>query len=170
MDKIIQEFIETLIKENTLLDKLLELGEEKKQIVILGKIQELDKLMQKEHVTASNLEKIENTRLKLHAQIAQRWEMPVEELTADSLIEKSQADLPLFADQLKQEIEHTETTINRLQEVNQENNELIGMSLEYIDNMQSMLIGDLAGTYSEKGTQASESNSRPALKIVDKKA
>ncbi len=170
MERIIEEYIQTLIKENDLLDKLLELGEEKKQIIILGKIQELDKLIQKESITASNLERTENARFKLHVQIAQRWEMPAEELTAGTLIEKSQASQPLFTDQLKQEIEHMGTTINRLREINRENNELIGMSLEYIDNMQSILIGDLAGTYSEKGTQASENNSRPAFKILDKKA
>ena len=170
MDKIMQAFIQTLIEENMLLEKLLAFGEEKKQIIILGKIQELDKLVQKEQIIVSNLEKIENTRFELHEQIARRWEMQVEELTASSLVEKSQEILPLFTVQLKQEIEHIETAINRLRKINQENNELIGMSLEYIDNMQSMLIGDLAGTYSESGTQASEGNSRAAFRILDKKA
>lgn len=170
MEKIIQEFIQVLSQENAILDKLLGHSEEKKHIIILGEIQELDKLLQKESVIATNLEKIEIARLQISQQIAQQWDIPAEAMTAEAIIAKSQEHLPSFTNQLKQEIDHLETTINSLREINRQNNELIGMSLDYIDNMQAMLIGDPAGTYSEKGQQASDNNSRPAFRIIDKKA
>ncbi len=170
MDKIIQAFIQILIKENELLDKLLGLNEEKKRTIILGKIQELDKILQKEGIIVAQLEKTETARFKIQEQMACQCEMPVQALTARSVIEKCMEHLPLFTDQLKQEIERMETTIRRQREINQENNELIGMSLEYIDNMQAMLLGDTTGTYSEKGTQLSENASRPTFRIIDKKA
>lgn len=170
MDHLIQDFIQVLSKENEFLDKLYIFGEEKKEMIILGKVQDLDKLLQKEGIVVSNLEKTEKVRLKLQEQLAGIWGMAVEELTAAAIIKKGQESLPLFSDQVKQEIEHMQTTIQRLQEINRENNELIGASLEYIDNMQAMLMGDITATYSEKGTPAGDNPSRAAFRLLDKKA
>lgn len=170
MDKTISEFIQIINKENELLEKLLAFGEEKKSIVILGKIQDLDKLMQKENIIVANLEKTEKMRLALHEQLARQWEMPMETLTAQMIISKCQESCPLAYEEAKREIEHMETALSRLQAINQENNELIGASLEYIYNLQAMLMGDMTGTYSENGTPASDNTSRTPFRLLDKKA
>lgn len=170
MDGIIQAYGQVLIKENQAIDKLLVLGEEKMNCIILGKVKELDKILSKEGIIAANLEKTENERIQLHAQIAERWGIAAQELTAKMLVQLSREKTMAEADLLEQQIEHMEKIIFKLQDINRQNNELIGASLEYIDNMQAMLIGEDAGTYSDKGTPANENNTRPAYRLIDKKA
>lgn len=170
MNDIIQAYGQVLMKENQAIDKLLALGEEKKNCIILGKVKDLDKMLSKEGIIAANLEKMENERIKIHAQIAAQWGMAVQELTAKTLVQLSQEKMLAGADLLKQQIEHMEKSIFQLQDINRQNNELIGASLEYIDSMQAMLIGDDAGIYSDKGTPASENTTRPAYRLIDKKA
>jgi len=169
MEKVIQEFIQILIKENQWLDKLIEFGEEKKRIIILGKVQELDKLVQKEGIIVSTLEKLEGARFKLQATLAQAWNMSVNELTVGTMLEKSADAFPLRQDELKEEIERMQKTIVKLQNVNTENNELINLSLDYIENMQALFNDDVAGTYGENGMQSDEKDNRPINRLIDKK-
>lgn len=169
MDKIIPEFIHLLIKENEAVDKLLGMSEEKQRVIILGKVQELDKIVQKEAAIVANLDKLEGARFKLQEKMASYWGIKVEELIAAVIIEKTQELLPAFQQELTQEIMHLEASISRLQLINKENNDLIGMSLEYIDTIKTMINGDGAGTYSDQGMQADESANRPAKRLLDKK-
>lgn len=170
MNTIIQAYGQILIKENQAIDKLLALGEEKKSCIILGKVKDLDKLLSKEGLIAANLEKLENERIKIHAEAAAQMGMPAPELTAKRLVQTSREKTIPGTDLLIEQIEHMEKTIFQLRDINTQNNELIGASLEYIDNMQAMLIGDDAGIYSDRGTPASEHNTRPAYRLIDKKA
>lgn len=170
MDKYIQDFIAILVRQNRLLDSLVELGEEKRKIIILGQVEQLDKLMQKEGIIVSNLEKLEGARFKLQGQFAQNWGVPVKELTANVVLVKVKELYPFYTEDLQVQIDNLSNNINRLRGINSENNELLNMSLDYIEEMQSLLTGDIAGTYSRQGQQVDETTSRPHLRILDKKA
>ncbi len=158
-----------LIKENQWLDKLIEFGEEKKRIIILGKVQELDKLVQKEGIIVSTLEKLEGARFKLQETLAQAWNISVNELTVGTMLEKAADAFPLRQDELKEEIERMQKTIVKLQNVNTENNELINLSLDYIENMQALFNDEVAGTYRENGLQSDDKQSNPINRLIDKK-
>lgn len=170
MQKLIPEFIQTLIKENDLIDNLVGIGEEKRRVIILGKVQELDKLIQKEGVMAARLETLEAARLRLHKLIAGNYDVPVEELTASLLIQKTREMFPDFIEEMTREIMHLEGSIKSLRAINQENNELIGMSLDYIETMYSMLNGEAAaGTYSDQGMQNDAGPDPALMRLLDKK-
>ncbi len=169
MEKLIQEFIQILIKENQWLDKLTEMGEEKKRIIILGKVHELDKLVQKEGIIVSTLEKLEGARFNLQRMLAQAWDMPVQELLVSTMLEKVAASFPQWQDELREETERMRQTVAVLQGINTENNELINLSLDYIENMQALFNDDRAGTYSDKGLQSEDKTNPSMNRIIDKK-
>lgn len=169
MQEVIKEFIQILIKENQWIDKLIEMGEEKRRVIILGKVQELDKLVQKEGIIVSTLEKLEGARFKLQETLAQSWNMPVEGLVANMVLKKVIEVFPEWQDELKEEIERMQQTINKLRDINTENNELINLSLDYIENMQALFEDDRAGIYSDKGMQSEEMYNSSINRIIDKK-
>lgn len=170
MDKLLKDFISTMDKVNLTLDSLADLGQEKKQLIILGQVKELDKLIQREGIIVSNLEKLEGARFKYQQDLASQWEMKAEELSAGVILEKIKADYPAYYEELDREIRRLQYSVIRLKALNDGNKELINQSLDYIDVMQSVLLGDAAGTYSDTGQRTNESPARAKINLVDKKA
>jgi len=170
LEKDIQNFIAILVRQNRLLNDLTQLGEEKRRIIILAEVEQLDKLMQKEGIIVSNLEKLEGARFKLQEQLAQAWKMPVQDLTANVILGKIKASFPAYKEEVQTEIDNLKKIMSKLKRINTENNGLLDMTLDYIKDMQALLDGDLAGTYSNRGQQVDETSSRPKKQILDKKA
>lgn len=170
LDKDIREFIDTLEKQNRVLDNLLQLEEAKRQLIILGQVEELNKLVQKQGIIVSNLEKLEDARFKSQLKLARRWEITVEELPASMILTKVKEARHESSGELQAAIEKLDHSLSRLKAANDENNGLVKQSLDYINTLQSLLTGDVAGTYSDRGTQVNESTTRPKLRIIDKKA
>lgn len=169
MEKLIGDFINTVAKENEILDNLAEFAHEKKNLVILGKVQELDSLIRKEGIMISNLERVEGARFKLQGELAGKWGVNLSEFNAPNLMTKVKENYPGFYLQLEEAISRLDYNIVRLKALNSHNDELINQSLDYINVMESMLSGDVAGTYSQKGQQTDESEARPRLNLLDKK-
>ncbi|MBP8820355.1 MAG: flagellar export chaperone FlgN, partial [Syntrophomonadaceae bacterium] len=65
MESLLTDFTRAVADLNAVLDELAELGQEKQQLIILGKVKELDTLIRKEGIVISNLEKTEGARFKL---------------------------------------------------------------------------------------------------------
>lgn len=169
LDKEIEEFIRLLEKQNQALKTLITLQEEKRPIIILGKIEELNRLLPKEGIIVSNLEKLEDARFKLHLKLAQRWEMSVKELPARLILAKVKECCPEWSEKMESIVEQLEKNLFYLKTTNNNNNDLLNQSLEYVNTMQAILNGDVAGTYSDSGTQVDESSSRPIKRLLDKK-
>lgn len=170
MNQCLQDLHDTMVQENKLLQTLCQIGEDKKKLIILGKLEELEQITQREGLIASNLEKVEAERFKNQQKLAAIWEMPAEELVASTLIEKARQEISACAADLQKEVEQLNISIARLNDINSENNELINMSLDYIDEMQAVLVGQSAGTYSNAAEQVDESSSRPSIRLLDTKA
>lgn len=170
MNKLLPAFIDTTARINQIMDTLVQMGQEKQQLIIFGRVQELDKLIQKEGITVSNLEKLEGARFKLQEEIASRWGIAPKEINVTVILEKLQEEHSGSYDAVKDEIERLSYNLDRLRAINFNNNELINQSLSYIDEIQSVLYGDVAGTYSEKGLQSEEESLRPHISLLDKKA
>jgi flagellar biosynthesis/type III secretory pathway chaperone len=170
LDRLLKDFIETMGKINRTLDSLADLGQEKKQFIILGQVKELDKLIQREGIIVSNLEKLEGARFKYQQNLASKWDMTASELSASMILKKVRKEYPAYHEEMNQEIQRLEFNVVRLKALNDGNNELINQSLEYINVMQSVLLGDGAGTYSESGQRINEPPSRHKINLLDKKA
>lgn len=169
MEKLIGDFIEIIAKENSVLDSLNDFAQEKQHLIILGKVEELDSLIKKEGIVISNLDRVEDARFKLQGQLASKWGMGLKECNASEILAKVKESYPDVYEQLEEVVTRLDYNMVRLKALNNHNNELINQSLDYISLMESMLSGDVAGTYSQKGQQTDESDARPRLNLLDKK-
>lgn len=169
MDKLLPAFIDATARINKIMDILVQMGQTKQQLIISGRVQELDRLIQKEGIIVSNLEKLEGARFKLQGEIASRWEIAPDEFSAAKVLEHLKIEYDQYYNTFKQNIEQLNYNLVRLKAINTNNDELINQSLDYIDMMQSLLGEDVAGTYTDQGLQTQE-KSTPRLNLLDKKA
>lgn len=170
MEKELQVFLDKLQDINEVLVSILTLSKEKKEYIILSKLEELDKLMQQENFLVSKLEKLEKERFPLQQGLAENWGVNVADLSASLILEKAKDINLILYKELEEKLEYLDLYMTHLRAVNQENNELINHSLDYISEMQAMFDGDGAGIYSQKGEQEDKDKSRPRLNLIDKKA
>ncbi|MCK9313743.1 MAG: flagellar protein FlgN [Methanocorpusculum sp.] len=168
MESLLTDFTRAVSALNAVLDDLAELSQEKQQLIILGKVKELDTLIRKEGILISNLEKTEGARFKLQEQIGQSWGISGGELSAREILKRVEETCPTCYHDLEQAINRLDYNLTRLGAINAHNNELIEQSLDYIKVIETTLNGDTAGTYSSNGNQITEGNY--ALKnLLDKK-
>ncbi|HZK43214.1 MAG TPA: flagellar protein FlgN [Syntrophomonadaceae bacterium] len=170
MQKLLQEFLTATSKINQALAGLADIGMEKQQLIIANKVKELDNLIRKEGLMVSNLTRLEKSRFDLQDRLAQELGVATPDLSADVLIEKTRIDFAELSAELGEQINQLAYKLTHLQAINMHNNELIEQSLEYIDLMQSLIDGDVAGTYSPQGQQTQETNTRPSVNLLDEKA
>ncbi len=168
MQKLL-DFIAATAQVNQVLADLADIGLEKQQLIIANQVKELDSLIRKEGTIVSNLTRLEGVRFKLQEELASTWGMAAADLSAQVLLEKVQAEYSESAEKLEEQINYLDYNLTRLKAINKHNNELIEQSLDYIDTMQSLLDGDVAGTYSAQGERSNETPSRPSLNLLDKK-
>lgn len=169
VDKLLQDFIESIAKQNQVLERLAALGQEKQELIIAGKVRELDSLIQKEGITVSNLDKMEGARFKLQEHLAIQLGFKAEEFSAKKLLAWVREGCPELYPALEEVINQLDYCLIRLKAINSHNNELIEQSLVFIGEIQSLFNGDVAGIYSDKGQQSDEFESRPRLNLLDKK-
>lgn len=169
VEKLLQDFIETIAKQNQVLERLAVLGQEKQELIISGKVRELDSLIQKEGITVSNLDKMEGARFKLQENLAVQLGFKAEEFSAKKLLAWVREGCPELYPALEEVINQLDYCLIRLKAINSHNHELIDQSLVFIGEIQSLFNGDIAGIYSDKGLQSDESDFRPRLNLLDKK-
>lgn len=167
--RVLPEFIAATEKVNQGLAELAELGLTKQQLIIANEVKKLDNLIRTEGTMVSNLNRAEGVRFKLQENLAASWGMRVADLSAMVLIEKLQAQAPELAGKAAEVVKALEYNLSRLKAINKHNDELIEEALKYIDNMQVLFEGDVAGTYSSQGEQSDEAPSRPTLNLLDKR-
>lgn len=163
MEAILREFVEVMGKQNHILDQMAILGEQKQQVIIAGHVKELDSLIQKEAGLVSNLEKLENQRYKLQ----QKFNLP--ESTARELVEWVGQEYPQIQGEFEETVNRLGYNLARLKAINNHNNELIEQSLQYIESIQAVINGDVAGTYSHKGNPVDEKSGRQ-INLLDTRA
>lgn len=168
MESLLSDFTGAISAVNDVLDELAELGQEKQQVIILGKVKELDSLIHKEGTIISNLDKLEGARYKLQEQIGQSWGMKIEEVSAQGILKKAEESYPSCFRDLEEAIKRLDYNLTRLKAINAHNNELIEQSLDYIKLMEALIKGDGTGTYSSEGLQA-EKNNYALKNLLDKK-
>lgn len=168
MEKLLQEFMDIIARQNEVLDQIAETGRQKQQIIIAGKVKELDSLIQKEGILISTLEKLEGARFKLQQEISSGWAAEGT-VSAGQLLAQVKQNLPHLSPEMETVLHRLSFNLARLKAINDHNNELIEHSLQYIQTLQAVMNGDVAGTYSDKGRPADEGTGR-RVNLLDTRA
>lgn len=169
VENLLKDFISAVGRENEVLADLAEIGEQKRQYIILGEIKQLDSLIQREGIVLTNLERLEGARFKLQQELAKKWGLPIGELVAAELLKLVEEQYGNYYTELSQSIDQLDYNLTRLRAINQNNHGLLEQSLEFITTMESMIEGDVAGTYSDSGDKIDETLLRVNRNLLDKK-
>lgn len=169
VENLLKDFIAAVGRENEILANLAEIGEQKRQYIILGEVKQLDSLIQREGIILTNLERLEGARFKLQQDLAKKWDVPVGELVASEMLGRVKDQHNSYLAELSQGIEQLDYNLTRLKAINANNHGLLEQSLEFIATMETMFEGDVAGTYSDSGDQIDESVLRKNRNLLDKK-
>ncbi|HWP95340.1 MAG TPA: flagellar protein FlgN [Syntrophomonadaceae bacterium] len=168
MESLIRSLLAAVRKETSILDSLVQLGYEKKQLIIRNQFRELDTLVQKEGIVVSGLQRAEDARFKLQGELAQTWDILPEDLTATVLTTRLQMEEFSAASDAEQALLELNKAAKQLQSINKDNQELTNYALDYLDYLLTMMQGDVAGIYSENGREAEERSFRPARQLLDR--
>lgn len=137
MIKLIDELGEALDKEYDIYIELSEIADRKKQIIIDGKIKELDKITVKEQGLSMTLVRLENIREKIVDNIMKELNLTNIE-TVSELISKLDIE---SKNRLNGSKDKLIDVISDIKNKNELNGELIQQSLKYIDFNIELLAG-----------------------------
>jgi len=160
---LFKSYLDVIILERKLLDKLGELGRKKLHCIINQKSAELASILQEEMGLVSNIESTEKRRIKLQETLTNNGG---EALNARQMLDYFNREAPQLKEELAQAINDLKVSLASLQSINSKNQQLLELSLDYIEDLKSLLGERATGTYSEAGTEVSLKNT---FKILDKK-
>ena len=159
MAKSLAQLKESLKKEKEMYDGVLHLAKEKQDLIIKGKVKEIEELTQKEQAYIKHMGTFEKIRRSIFTNAAK--ELGIREV--DNI-----SELLLFIDEeegkeidgLRDEILET---IKELKEANEENEALIKKSLEFIDFNKDLIAsiqqeGPQNNDYTEKASERNKSS------------
>lgn len=132
MASLIEELIDTLGKENTEYEKLLELSRLKGEIIVRRDIAALEKITDDEQDVLTRINNLDAKREEVTRDIANVINKDVEELKLSVLVgllekqPKEQKALSSIHDKLK-------TTVSNVRSINENNRQLIAQSLEMVE-------------------------------------
>lgn len=166
MNQRLNQYIEILDQQNRVLRGLLELGQKKKQYIILGEVPELDGLLKKEAGLVMSLEALEERRFQSQAELTHLLGAAGEEPGAFRLLEMVREKGFSGVEALQEQLEEMQAVVNKLKFLNRENEDLINQSLAFIQSLEEAITRGGASTYSREGTMV---GSKSKLTILDHK-
>ncbi len=169
VEKLLGDFIDYLNKQNQVMDSLAELGQEKKELIILGRVKDLDELIKHEGTAINELHQLEEGRFKLQKQLADNWGRDLNDFSAREILNTVRQNQPAFFNDLEQAINRLDFNLTRLRAINEHNNELLEDSLDYIGAIEASILGDKAGIYSSSGDQVDDKSAIKRKTLLDKK-
>jgi len=146
--QVIDAFKQVIDQEITIVDQLIKLGLEKREII--NSPARLQELVNQEVMLLADLERAEQERFKLFDVIA-----PGQKLK-EWLNSTSQPEITT-------QISRLEAKVDELTQINQLNQQLIAESLAFIQNSLNLLTDDLPLTYTKPGTR------KQTISIIDRK-
>ncbi len=151
---LINELINNLDELNTLYEKLLESGNEKKQCVIKNDITALQAINDKENILVGKAIKLDKKRTELFDDIAFVLNKNPKEMTLSKLIEY--IDTQAEAKDVKRVRDRAETLLSELKQLNEQNKNLIETSLDHAEFSMNLLRGSLSSRPCYYDTQGHE--------------
>jgi len=154
----VKKLTEILDKEASIYEAILKLSREKTDIIVNGKVNELEGITKVEQSMILQLGKLENERERIVEEIAAQLGIPAEEVTVSRLEKMLPKDQSA---ELKDCQQKMTDIINDLRHTNDVNSKLIKNSLDYIDFSVNILTnaGSSGDIYGKSG-QSNDSKQR----------
>lgn len=162
MELILEDLVEILEEESKTYSQLLQIARKKKEIIVHGKVNDLEKLVKVEQACIIHVGKLENRREDAINEVCRELGVSAEDITISGLSEKVGKESSKKLEKNRQEILNT---VKELKSENEINSKLIKNSLEYIDfslNLMANLNSD--GSYLKSG-QVNEPGKRNIIDL-----
>lgn len=167
LESLVKAFVDSINNENSVLESLALVSQDKQQLIIKGNVKELDSLINKEGIIISHLEELEDARFELQEKLQETWGISSEAPVAREILSQASREVSTMHQELEMAISKLDYNLTRLKALNNHNYELIEQSLDYIANIQSTLTGPPSTTYSPTGTQ--QPDPPTGVNLLDKK-
>ena len=138
MRQVLDDLCALLLEQKLILERMLELSTEEREIIIHGESSKLEEIVRQELRELSKLGGIEKRRLALHKTLAQEFRLPEQYITVSAIAERAQQDERETITGLQMELTDL---INRHTAINNENKELIKAHMEYSETMLELMVG-----------------------------
>jgi hypothetical protein len=161
---VIEKLIKVLEQETKIYDDLLKISKDKTNIIIEGKVSELESIVKLEQSIILNMSKLEDLRETLVEKLSSSMGLDASEITISTLASRVNDS---YAQKLRACQQTMSATINELKDTNSLNTKLIKNSLEYIDfSINVLSAADPAGNiYGNTG----EVNGSKKRSLIDMK-
>ena len=137
MRQVVEDLCALLLQQKTVLERLLELSVEEREIIVKGESEKLEGVVRQELRELSKLGAIEKERAALHKAIASEFKLPAQQLTVSAIAERAKPHEREAIVKLQKEL--TEI-ISQHTALNKENRELIKTHLEYSETMMDLIV------------------------------
>lgn len=127
---LINELINVLNQENRVYDSILKISKSKTNVIVEGKVSELENMVKLEQSLVLQMGRLENMREKIAEQIAEQLNLKPSEITISELLKHLESGK---GQELKICQEVLGTTIKELKDTNDLNSKLIRNSLDFIN-------------------------------------
>ncbi len=162
MELMLDQLVEILEEESNIYSQLLQVARKKKDMIVNGKINDLEKLVKVEQACIVHVGKLENKREDVVSEICRELDVSADEMTISKLSEKVGEE---SFKKLQKKREEIVNTVNELKSENELNSKLIENSLEYIDFSLNLMANlDSDGSYLKTG-QVNEPGKRNIIDL-----
>ena len=136
MRQVLGELFGLLLEQKGVLEHMLELAREERQIIIDGESEKLEDIVRLELKELSKLGAIEKKRAALHKALAAEFGLKQEDITVSAIAEKATPDERKAVTKLQTELT---ALISKHAALNKENRELIKSHIEYSQTMLELI-------------------------------
>lgn len=171
---IFSDLIENIEEQLATQKLLLDYAEKKNELLVDGKIQELEELLKQEEKIVFKSGKLEQHREEIQKELREKVDITAddpsrEDPTLPDYIDASEGE---EKDKLQELYEELTVVLAQLKELNEQNNQLIQQSLDYVNHALDLFTsaGKDPGTYSKgaKENKGNDDNQR-RRNILDKR-
>lgn len=132
MASLMEDFMDILEKENGEYERLTELSTQKRQIIIDGNVPALEDITNKEQDITSNIKNLEKRRIEVVNDMAIVLSKDPRDLTVTNMIAFLNKQ-PKEQQKLKEIKEKLRSTLEKMAEINQQNEVLLKQALEMVE-------------------------------------
>ena len=155
MASIMEDFIETLDKEDLAYRRLLEISKRKTPVIVKGDTGELTRITEEEQKVVDEISHLDKHRIEVISDMATVLNKDVQILKIPYIIDILQKQ-PVEAERLKAVYERLKVTVKDMKAVNEQNKRLIELSLDMvqfdISILQAAKNGPETGDYNRSGS------------------
>jgi flagellar biosynthesis/type III secretory pathway chaperone len=166
VDKEVNALIDILTSEYGYYNDLAELAKSKKDIIIEGKVAELDKIVKLEQNMIFSVGQLERKREDTISKLSGKLDMNSAQITVSELIKVLKPELKNKLEDVQNKLQKV---LSELKDANDVNGQLLEQSLEYIDYSINLIAGSGMETGSLYGDIGDNKSKQGKKNIIDTK-